>query len=135
MTSSIVLPPSVSLALRDHHTRLVNIERSDGSNPWIYVADDDTDPLWTPQSPPWENGWGNAGGGQAPVSFKRFLNWVHIRGAFIGGADGTVVFTLPVDYVPLYPVSTTGGLADGSGIFSYIIGIDGTVKYVTAGAL
>lgn len=135
MTSSIVLPPSVELALRDHQTRLLRIERSDGSNPWIYVANDDTDPLWTPDSPPWQNGWGNAGDGQAPVSFKRFLNWVHIRGAFTGGADNTIVFTLPTTYEPLFPVSSIGGLADGSGVFSYLIDTSGNVTYVTAGTL
>lgn len=135
MTSTISLPPTLSGILGMHNQRLNAIERSDGSAHWINVANDSSDPLWTFESPPWQNGWGNVGGVEAPVSFKRFLNWVHIRGAFTGGVDGTVVFTLPPAYCPAFQQAAVGPLADGSGVYTYLIGVDGTVTYITAGAL
>lgn len=131
--SAISQQTDVGSVLREHRARLRSLELSDGSNGWIYVGSLG-DPGWTEESPPFENGWANVDG-QAPVSFKMFLNWVHIRGAFAGGADGSVVFTLPPVYAPLYPQAAIGPLADGSGVYSFIIGTDGTVTYVTAGAL
>lgn len=134
MTSS-VNQLSVDLALKQHNARLTAVERSDGSSPWIYVGTYPGDANTTPESPPFENGWGNVFSGQAPVSFKRFSNWTHIRGAFTGGSDGTVVFTLPPEYAPLYPQAITGSLTDGSGVWTCIIGTDGSVTYVTQGAI
>lgn len=133
MTSS-VQQVTLDLAVKQHNARLIALERSDGSNRWVAVNPEggpDTDP----EGPEFQNGWANVGAPQAPVEFKRFLNWVHIRGAFTGGADNTVVFTLPPAYAPLYPQAALGPLADGSGVYSLIIGTDGTVTYVTAGAL
>lgn len=124
----------LSIVLREHRQRIRDLELSDGSNGWIYVGSFG-DPGWTEESPPFQNGWANAGDGHAPVSFKYFLNWVHIRGAFTGGPDNSVVFTLPAVYAPIYPQPAIGPLADGSGVWAYIVGIDGTVTYVTAGAL
>lgn len=53
------------------------------------------------ESPPFKNGWGNAGGGFANVSFY-IDKWrrVHLRGAAEGGSVGTVIFTLPAPYRP-----------------------------------
>jgi hypothetical protein len=137
--------------LREHRQRIKQLEMSDGSNGWVYVGTpgvDGVDALLTGESPPFENGWTNALGGQAPVPYKYFLNWVHIRGAFTGGSDNSVGFTLPIPgwiapsgaafggtYAPAFPVANIGALADGSGVFSFVIGTDGTVTYGTAGAL
>ncbi len=128
---SVILPADLGDTLRDHRQRIAFLEGSDGSNEWVYVGTYPTDPLTSIESPPFENSWTNIGGGQAPVSFKRFLNWVHIRGAFTGGADNTVVFTLPPAYRPLYPQAIVGPLTDGTGAWTCIVGTDGTVTYVT----
>lgn len=120
--------------LRNHSRRLLKIENSDGSWPWINVGTYPTDPGTTPDSPPFESPWTNVGSPEAPVSFKRFLNWVHIRGAFTGGDDGTVVFTLPPLYVPAFRQMLLLPLGDGSGSATVLVDIDGTVTYVTQGA-
>lgn len=133
--SATVQQADLGNILREHRERIAALELSDGSDGWIYVGTYPGDPGTTPESPPFENGWSNAGAPNAPVSFKMFLNWVHIRGAFTGGADGTVVFTLPAEYAPIYAQPSIGPLADGSGVWSYVVGTDGTVTYVTAGAL
>lgn len=132
MTSS-VQQVTLDLALKQHNARLISLERSDGSNRWVAVNPEggpDTDP----EGPEFQNGWANVGAPFAPVQFKRFLNWTHIRGAFYGGSDDTVVFTLPELYWPLYPEAIIGSLADGSGGWTCLVGTDGTVTYVTQGA-
>lgn len=144
MTSSIVQPSAVNLALREHRDRIAKLEQSDGSDSWITVGTpgvDGVDSYIAANPPPYndtpwvpfQNGWTWAGGGQAPVQFKRFLNWTHIRGAFFNPvtADGTVVFTLPAIFAPQFEQSTVGPLADGSGTFSLIVGTNGDVTYVT----
>lgn len=131
MTSSIVRPPDPFHTLQNFHLRISRLEQSDGSNPWINVANDSSDPLWTPDSPPWENGWSNLGSPFAPVSFKRFLNWVHIRGGFTGGANNTVVFTLPETYWPAHTTPLTpGSFSDYTAAFTLFVDVDGTVNYV-----
>lgn len=130
-----VSEPNVLRALTAGQKRL---NSDDGSWPWVCVDDSSSNPCIPPTSNPaytaFENGWTNVDG-QAPVSFKRFLNWVHIRGAFTGGADNTVVFSLPELYRPSFPQAIVGSLSDGSGVWTCIIGTDGTVTYVTQGAL
>lgn len=130
---AIVQTAQLGNILREHRQRLRALELSDGSNRWIYVVTSTADFGYSEESPFFQNGWGNVDG-QAPVSFKRFLNWVHIRGAFTGGPDNSVVFTLPSVYAPLYPQAIAGALIDGSGTFTTIVGTDGTVTYVTQGA-
>jgi len=119
--------------LKQHNSRLTSIERSDGSDRWIAVNPEggpDTDP----EGPEFQNGWANVPG-QAPVAFKRFLNWVHIRGVFSGGADGSIVFTLPEACWPLYPEAIVGSLADGSGVWTCGIDTSGNVTYITQGSI
>lgn len=124
--------------LRNHAKRIAKIENSDGSWPWVCVDDGSSAPCIPPTTNPaytvFENGWTNVGSPEAPVSFKRFLNWVHIRGAFTGGADNTVVFTLPPLYVPAFRQMLLLPLGDGSGSATVLVDIDGTVTYVTQGA-
>lgn len=131
MTSSI-RQVTTELALKQHNARLTALERSDGSGRWVAVNPEggpDTDP----EGPEFQNGWANVGG-QAPVAFKRYDNWVHIRGAFSGGTDGTIVFTLPEEYWPIFPVIQTGAFADGSGTFTFSIDVSGNVTYITGAA-
>lgn len=139
--AGVVHPSELWDTLRSYHQRLLNLENGDGSWGWICVDDGSGNPcipdpiLDSVEYCAFQNGWTNAGGDQAPVSFKRFLNWVHIRGGFTGGPDNSVVFTLPPAYAPLYPQAAIGPLGDLSGVYSLLIGVDGTVTYGTAGAL
>lgn len=92
---------TVGGVLRDHVDRLRGLERS--GSPRIYVGTagvDGVDDLITPESPPFQNSWTNSLGVDDPVWFTRINGWVHIGGGFLGGADGTVVFTLPVGFRP-----------------------------------
>lgn len=136
MTAGRVDQRSFPGDLRGLRDRVTVIENSDGSWPWIYVGDYPADPFTTPDSPPFQNGWANVGPPYHLVAFKRFLNWVKIRGAFSGGDDGTIVFTLPALYVPSMVVPLPPGqLGDGSGIFNAIVDTDGNVTYITSGTL
>jgi len=131
MTSS-VKQTTAEMALLQHNRRITAIERSDGSNRWIYVnpqGGPDTDP----EGPEFQNGWTNVGSPDADLAFKRFLNWVHLRGAFTGGSDGTVVFTLPEAYRPMFRQQMLLPLGDGSGWASVLIDTTGDVTYVTQG--
>lgn len=128
--TSRVQQTSVELALKQHNARLTALERSDGSNRWILVNPEggpDTDP----EGPEFQNGWANLGAPFAPVAFKRFSNWVHIRGAFGGGPDNSVVFTLPEPYWPtmLTPLNP-GTFSDYTAAFTLFVDVDGTVNYV-----
>jgi hypothetical protein len=99
--------------LRNHVGRLRSLEAS--GSPWIYVGTvgvDGVDDLISPDSPPFENGWTNSLGVDLPVSFTRINGWVHIRGGFLGGPDGSVVFNLPAGYRPAgrhgpHPIGTS----------------------------
>lgn len=131
---SIVEQTTFASALREHATRLRTLERL-ADDSWIYVGTvglDGVDDLLGPLSPPFENDWTNSLGDQAPVSFCRTLNgWIHIRGGFFGGADGTTIFTLPFGFRPQYqqpmviPTNVPGHYA------TVIVNVDGTVVYGT----
>lgn len=88
--------------LGNHEERLRLSEFS--GERWIYVGTvgvDGIDNLITPDSPPFQNDWTQAGGGEQYLSFiLRANTWLHIRGVPTGGADETVVFTLPVECRP-----------------------------------
>lgn len=123
---AIVEQASTSRALRAINRRLRGVEQSDGSSEWVPVDTGSGNPL----SPGYVNGWGDAGDENSPLMFKRFLNWVHFRGAFVGGENGTVVFTLPELFRPPYQQQMILPLNDGTGYASVLIGIDGTVTYI-----
>lgn len=81
--------------------RLEDIERFPPGR-WIYVGTYPTDADTTPDSPPFENGWTNVGGGSRRLRFRRNSDWsLDIAGTVTGGASGTVVTTLN----PLYRIS------------------------------
>lgn len=113
---------------------------------------------------PFQNGWTNLGSGFSPVCFMVTVeNYLEIHGAFTGGADGSVVFTLPDlsgitptppvppstgfppywaptpnadptllgSYWPTVPKVLVGSFADGSGTFTFSIGTNGDVTYIT----
>lgn len=100
-----VQEPGLTSLLWEHEQRIRSQELR-GDEGWIYVgtvAVDGVDDLITDDSPPFLNDWTNSLGDDAPVSFRRTLNgWVHIRGGFTGGLDGTVIFTLPEGFRPEY---------------------------------
>ena len=122
--------------LTDLHKRVRRLEDGDGSWPWVVVGTYPTDPGTTPDSPPFENGWLSVGAPFPAVAFKRWLNFVVLRGAFTGGPDNSTVFTLPTVYRPTSTeVLSPGSLSDGSGIFTCVVNTDGTVVYGTSGAL
>lgn len=126
--ASIVQQNNVPLSLKDIDRRLGFLEQSDGSADWIPV---DTG-SGNPYSPGYKNSWADVPG-EGPLEFKRFLNWLHFRGGFDGGADGTIVFTLPVLYRPKYDQPMLLPLANGSGIgFVQIVAATGDVYYLGA---
>lgn len=116
----------------DHVGRIRIVERG-GAN-WIYVGsigDGGVDDLLGPISPPFQNGWTNSLGDDAPVSFTLVNGWVHIRGGFSGGADGTVVFTLPDGYRPAYQVPMVIPTGDPGHYATVIVGTNGDVVFGT----
>lgn len=144
----VTIPPSIGGTLYQHARRLFNLEQSDGSGVWTYVCVDNTDPNYTPMSPLFENGWDNAGAPDAPVAFKRFYNWIHIRGGFTNAsitsgvvfrfqtsADGTTPASgeLLSAYIPLFRQQLLVPLGDGSGSASVLVDVDGTVTYINQG--
>ena len=132
MTAGRVDQTTGTGALRSDNDRLKRLENGDGSFPWIYVGTFPGDPLTTPPSPPFENGW-TAVNLASPPRFKRVLNWLFFEGGsgITGGADNTVIFTLPVRYRPV--VQMPGQIAglSGGGSFTYTVNTDGTVVYET----
>lgn len=98
-------------------------------NPYPYGPGDPIGP------PPFQNGWNNLAtiGVDALVSFCLTTEgWTYIRGAFIGGDPGTVVFTLPAPFAPIlrqpFSAATT---PDAPGTWAGVIGADGSVTYLT----
>lgn len=80
---------------RDLNRRSESLEKWDGH--WIYVGD-----LTNPEAPLFENGWVNASIVGMP-DMRFYLDKhgrVHIEGAVSGGALGSTIFTLPVNYRP-----------------------------------
>lgn len=85
-------------------TRISGLHRDHGNvlrrsaGPWRYVGD--------PGEPAFQNGWANAAASAAipnpvPMRFRGALGGgIDIEGDVAGGADGTVVFTLPPIYRP-----------------------------------
>ena len=90
---------------------------------------------FTAESPAFGLGWTNRlQTGDAPLSFFREASGVlHLRGVAIGGAIGSVIFTLPSNYRPEYqypillPTDTVGVVANVT------INTDGTVVYNGSG--
>lgn len=100
-----VQEPGLTQILWEHEQRIKSQELR-GDEGLIYVGTvglDGVDDLITDDSPPFKNDWTNSLGDDSPVAFLRTLNgWVHLRGGFTGGLDGTVVFTLPAGFRPQY---------------------------------
>jgi hypothetical protein len=79
--------------------RLSQIERKTGGS-WIYVGTFPGDANTTILSPPFQNSWGNMGGGWQVLRFRWLSDGtIEIEGVVTGGVVGTVIFTLPT---PLY---------------------------------
>jgi hypothetical protein len=128
--TSSVHQVTVASALKQHNGRLTALERSDGSNRWVTVNPEggpDTDP----EGPEFQNGWFSVGAPYPPVQFKRFLNWVHLRGAFSGGSDNTVMFTLPPAYCPIAVETLMLPYTDGSDFATVSVSPSGDVTYLT----
>lgn len=119
-------------ALRDHVERIRGLERSGAL--WIAVGSyglDGVDDLLTPDSPPFQNGWTNSLGDEPPVAFTIVDGWVHIRGGYVGGGDGTVVFSLPVGFRPLQRQRHVGTTALVNHYSTYYIEPNGDVVFGT----
>lgn len=126
--------PSPATNLLNHENRIRGYESQDRSGDWVYVDDGSGNPLIIPGlSPAFQNSWTNVGSPFHLVSFKRFENWIHIRGAFTGGAPNTVVFTLPEGWLPGATESLLIGLGDGSGMASVLVDTSGDVTYINQG--
>lgn len=147
------------------------------NDPWIYIGIDGTDgptgymdfnpAPFNPNVSPYfqivfQNSWTNYGNGYSPLCFMVTVeNNLEIHGAVTGGADNTVVFTLPDlnalavansftgppffwaptdsatfgnmgTYWPLAPKVLVGAAVDGSGSFTFSVGTNGDVTYITA---
>lgn len=117
-------------ALREHNDRIRSLERSGG--PWIFVGTiglDGVDDVLTPDSPAFKNSWTNSLGEDPPVSFTVVNGWVHIRGGFVGGANGTVVFTLPPGYRPSHRQRFVCGTASPAHYATYYVETSGDVVF------
>jgi hypothetical protein len=81
----------------------------------VYVGTFPGDPDTTVDSPPFENGWSNAGGGRQRLRFRRTNeNQTEFDGFVTGGDNGTVVTTLPdAIYIPLEEQEASG-FVDGT---------------------
>lgn len=79
---------------------------------WVYVGTYPTDPLTTPDSPPFENSWVNLGGGYVPMRFRVDASVVQIEGVITGGTPGTVAFHLPTGFRPDDTVLLDGTVTD-----------------------
>lgn len=102
--------PGVGTSLGSQQRGLDALERWPPGR-WVYVGDYPTDPDTTPESPPFENGWTNAGGGDRRLRFRRTNEWqTEIAGSVTGGTPGTVVTTLP----DLYRITETEYAATGT---------------------
>lgn len=123
--------PGPEANLLNHENRIRAMENSDWSGDWVYVDDGSGNPLFNAISPPFLNSWTNVGPPFHLVSFKRFANWIHIRGAFTGGADGTIVFTLPLGWLPGATEVLALSTGDGSGLSTVSIDVFGNVTYIT----
>lgn len=108
--------PGLDKILRDHSADIDALRRGPGR--WIAVGTYPGDADTVPESPPFQNGWGNVGSGNAALSFY-VDKWrrVHIRGAVQGGAMGSVIFTLPTEY---RPESTERFIVAGDDTFAII---------------
>lgn len=122
--------PSVGTNLLNHEGRLRGAETNDRSGDWVYVDDGSGNPLFVPYSPAFQNSWTNVGSPYHLVSFKRFDNWIHLRGAFTGGADGTVIFTLPLGWLPGAVEPLLLSLTDGTGACTVRVDPSGDVTFV-----
>lgn len=120
--------PSVPASLGNHEGRIRNVERRPPGT-WVYAGTYPTDPNTTPDSPPFENGWSNAGGTSQRLRFRRTNeNQTEVQGVVTGGVVGTVVTTMPdAIYIPLEDQYAAGVGAD------WLLNTDGElVSIVTA---
>jgi len=86
-------------------------------------------------APTFQNSWANVGGGaQAVEYFKDQNGVVYIKGECVGGASGTVAFTLPTGYRPLGLLRTYGraNTASGEVPMAVEVATSGTVTISTA---
>lgn len=114
--------------------------------PWVYVGTVGTDGVDyklkfknpqpyrygdTPGPPSFSNSWTNVGGTYEPVSFRiGWNNRFQLRGAFTGGNNGTVVFTIPAGYwTPPYTIPYLLPTTDPATFAQIVISTDGTVLY------
>lgn len=91
--------PGLDATLRQHSEDLRALKRGPGR--LILVGNYPSDAGTVPESPPFQNGWANVGGGFAPLGFY-IDKWrrVFMQGAAEGGAMGTVITQLPAEYRP-----------------------------------
>ena len=98
-----------------------------GAGPWIWVGTYPGDPDTTPDSPPFENGWDNYGSGFGRTRFRLNNGLIEIVGSVIGGAEDTVVFTLPTGYRPDESYRSGAVLTAGTSLVVVQVDPDGSV--------
>lgn len=117
----------------DHEQRLHRLERRSHGQV-IYVGTYPTDANTTPESPVFQNGWGNVGGNYPPLAFAMSVDgYVRLEGTCDGGVDGTVVFTLPQGYRPDQSQRFVGALSSGSDFMTVQVDPTGNVTVVARG--
>lgn len=99
---------------------------------WVYVGDYPGDADTTPDSPPFQNGWANVANRRRLRFRLTNENQVEIQGQVDGGADNTVVCTLPTaDYWP--DEATPGvGVRDDTKASVWRLETNGDLVYVGA---
>jgi hypothetical protein len=87
-------------------------------------------------APTFQNSWANVGAGTQTVEYCKDQNGVvHIKGELVGGASGTVAFTLPAGYRPLAQLrvySSRANTASGEVPMAVQIDTTGAVTIQTA---
>lgn len=85
-------------------------------------------------APAFQGSWSNEGAPYYDVAFMLdTLGWVHFRGALDPGGDGTVAFTLPVEYRPTAEVQMTARGSAAGTPQAVIVEPDGEVRIGLSG--
>lgn len=128
-----LIPPGTPAAIGNLNKRTRALEQASHGH-LIYVGTYPGDPNTSSESPPFQNGWGNIGGDYPPLAFcLTSSGFVEFEGTCDGGADGTVVFTLPEGYRPDESQRFVAALSAGSDFCTIQVDPTGDVTIVARG--
>lgn len=76
------------------------------------------------------NSWGDVGAPLASTGYRVQGNWVHLRGAIVGGASGAEAFLLPLGYRPATDLVLTAACANGGTRDTCLLSVYGVTSTV-----